>query len=537
MRGKCNARQAIPRGQPVLVGAVSMVCGILTLGGCAVGPNFTVPDVTISDEWRAAGDPRTANGTANRAVVDREWWKALNDPTLDRLVELAFDQNLPLQIAGLRITEARAQLGIATGRRYPQLQIAYGSATAVGLSDNAANFANLPDRNFVDYQLGVDAAWEVDLWGKYKRGVEAEAASVRASEADYYYALVSLTAEVARTYVVIRTFEVLVDQTRENARLQEDGLRIAVSRFRAGATSELDPIQATTLLESTRATIPQLESSLQQARNALGTLLGQPVAAVDALLDGPGGIPQAPAKVGVGVPAEVVRRRPDVRAAELAAAAQSARIGVAKADLYPSVVVVGSAGLQASAGAGSGSANLFSGDSAFYSVGPRIAWPFLDYGRSANNVRIEDARYQELRIQYRDTVLRATQEVEDALTGFLSSQQAVVFGQGSVTAAQRSVDLALVQYREGVVDYQRVLDAQRSLLLQQNSLAQTSSSVATNWIALYKALGGGWESREGKPVVRQRTQDEMKERTDWGDLLEQPPQPVSAGENPSTGKR
>jgi NodT family efflux transporter outer membrane factor (OMF) lipoprotein len=538
MRGKCNARQAIPRGQPVLVGALSVLWAVLALGGCAVGPDYTRPDITFTEEWRAAGDPRLTNhATQAQVEVDREWWKALEDPALDRLVELAFQQNLPLQVAGLRIGEARAILGLARGRQYPQFQIASGSATAVGLSDNAANFANLPDRNFFDYQVGVDAAWEVDLWGKYKRSVEAETAAMRASEADYYYALVSVTAEVARTYVVIRTFEVLLDQARENTRLQEDGLRIAVSRFRAGATSELDPIQATTLLESTRATIPQLAASLQQARNALSTLLGQPNAAVDALLDGPKGIPKAPSKVAVGVPAEVVRRRPDVRAAELAAAAQSARIGVAKADAYPSFTVNGSAGLQASAGAQGGSTNLFEGDSAFYSFGPRIVWPFLDYGRVANNVRIEDARYQQARVQYRDTVLRATQEVEDALTGFLNAQEAVVFEQGSVTAAQRSVEIALVQYQEGAVDYQRVLDAQRSLLIQQNNLTQTSSSVATNWIALYKALGGGWETRQGRPVVPQPTQDEMKEPTDWGDLLGEPPQRVNTTGNPSAEKR
>ncbi|WP_223642946.1 efflux transporter outer membrane subunit [Corallococcus sp. EGB] len=502
--------------------------GVLTvLSGCTVGPRFTRPEAPIAKEWSTQGDPRLSTQDA----VNTEWWKSFGDPSLDRLVELAYRQNLPLQIAGLRIVEARAQLGILTGRQFPQVQVATASVAAVGRSKNSAasniiDLANLNeiDRHFLDYQVGFDALWEVDFWGKYRRGVESGAASLLASVADYQSSVVSLTAEVARTYVTVRTYEVLIEQARENVRIQEEGYRIAESRFSNGVTSELDMMQAETLLESTRATIPQLEAGLEQAHNALSTLLGQPTDEVQALLAGPKRIPLAPATVAVGMPAEILRRRPDVRSAELSAAAQCARVGIAEAELYPSFSLFGTIGLQAST-AGSANGNLFSLGSLAYSVGPRIVFPFLNYGRLKNGVRVEDARFQQLLVNYRNTVLKAAQEVADSLTGFVNAQRAMAFQQAAVKAAQRSVELAVVQYREGAVDYQRVLDAQRSLLEQQNNLAQTSSSIATNLVALYKALGGGWEVRQGQPILPEPVKGEMEKRTHWGDMLSKPRAP------------
>jgi NodT family efflux transporter outer membrane factor (OMF) lipoprotein len=515
---------------PTFVRVVVLVVVQLAVGGCSVGPNFTRPDVTVNDNWQPKGDPRIATQTA----VDILWWKAFNDSTLDRLVELSYRQNLPLQVAGLRIVEARAKLGIATGLQYPQQQEAFANVSAIGLSQNAPN-VEFFDRHYVNFRVGLDVAWELDLWGKYRRGIQAEADSLVASVADYYSALVSLTAEAARTYAEIRTWEVLIELARDNVKIQEEGLRLAESRFRNGATSELDVTQATTQVESTRASIPQLQIGLQQARNALSTLLGQPTGAVDALLGGPKEIPKAPAKVAVSVPAEMLRRRPDIRSAELIAAAQCARIGVAKADLYPSFTLFGTIGLHTS-NKSSGGATYNPGDGLFYDAGPRINWPFFNYGRIENAVRVEDARLQQLLVGYKHTVLVAAQEVEDALAGFLNAQDATGYQQNSVKAAQRSVEIAVTQYREGAVDFQRVLDAQRSLLQEQNSLAHTRSSVATSLIALYKALGGGWESRQGQPFVPERTQNEMKERTNWGDMLSQPRSPETK-ENKPTGKQ
>src|SRR5262249_55212491 len=403
MSGNDPAGQETRGGFPVSVVTSSSLLGVLlALGGCAVGPKYTKPETSVPNKWTTS-DPQIST----QAAVDSTWWKAFNDPALDRLIELAYQQNLPLQVAGLRIVEARAQLGVATGKQWPQVQVVFGDVQAVGLSNNAANsplaFEGLPvslNRNFLNYQIGFDAAWELDFWGKYRRGVEAEAASLVATVGDYYYAIVSLTAEVARTYVVIRTSEVLIELAQENIRVQEQGLQIAESRFRHGATSELDVTQATTLLESTRATLPRLQSGLEQARNALSTLLGQPTGTVDTLLRGARGIPKAPSTLVVSVPAEMLRRRPDIRSAELTAAAQCAPIGVAKAELYPSFTLFGSFGLQASDKGKS--ANLFAGDSLFYSVGPQISWPFFNYGRIENSVRVQDARFEQLLVGYRN---------------------------------------------------------------------------------------------------------------------------------------
>jgi NodT family efflux transporter outer membrane factor (OMF) lipoprotein len=509
--------QATRRARRALAGMACLL-GVLAVAGCAVGPKYVKPEVPLNPEWAEQGDSLVDTHVS----PDSAWWRAFNDPTLDQLIEKAYRQNLPLQVAGLRIFEARAELGIATGRQWPQVQAAFGSATAVGLSDHAANGAGL-DREFWDYQIGFDAAWELDFWKKHSSGVKAEEANYLAQLANYDDALVTLTAEVARTYAVIRTFEVLIAQAQANVRIQEEGQRIAESRFRNGATSELDVTQATTLLESTRATIPQLEIGLLQSRNALSTLLGQPTGSVEELLTGATGIPAAPAQAAVGVPAELLRRRPDIRASEFAAMSQIERIGVAKADLYPSFALSGSIGTQSSSGAGFNAGSLFSAGSWFYSFGPRFIWTLFNYGRIKNNVRVQDARFQQTLMNYRDTVFRAAQEVEDGLVGFLKSREATVSAANAAAAAQRSVDVAFVQYREGAVDFQRVLDAQRSLLEEQNTLARTQSSVATNYIALYKALGGGWELRINQPLVSDSTRIEMENRTNWGDAFTHEP--------------
>ena len=521
---------------PGLSGALGGLDVILALGGCAVGPKFQPPEVTtmVDSTWSVKEQP----GLTTVSAPDTTWWRSFNDPALDSLVEIAYRQNLPLQVAGLRILEARAQLGIAAGRKWPQVQVAFGNATAVGLSDNAPYSFGL-DRNFWDYQVGFDAAWETDFWGKYGQEVKAEHYNVLTSMADYDNALVSLTAEVARTYAIIRTYEVLIDQARQNVTVQQEGLRIAQSRFRNGATSELDVFQATTLLASTQATIPQLEAARQQAENAMCTLIGRHTGSVTALLQGSRGIPVAPVDVAVSMPADLLRRRPDVRGVELSAAAQCDRIGVAKSDFYPSLSLFGSIGLEASSGGPSinghtASNNLFDPGSWFYAIGPRLIWPLFNYSRITNNVRVQDARLQQLLIDYQSAVLKAAQEVEDGLTGFVKAEEATAFQDSAAKGAQRSVDIAMIQYREGAVDFQRVLDAQRSLLQEQNTLAQSQSSIATNLISLYKAMGGGWEVRQGLSVIADTTRIEMQNRTNWGDFFSKPPERSTSNGSSST---
>ena len=493
---------------------------VLMVGGCAVGPDFVRPDAPAEEKWIDTDLPQIKTEPADLT----DWWKVFNDPLLDSLIETAYRQNLPLQIAGLRIMEARAQLGVAVGNKYPQLQQLSGSATAVEISDNAPN-ALAADKFYYNYELGFDAAWELDFWGRFRRGVESAQATYMASIAGYDNALVTLTAEVARAYVQIRTFEDRIRIADENVKIQKRSLEIAEARFEGGIVTELDVQQARALLNDTSASISRLRIGLRQTRHGLSILLGIPPGELKNVLTESASIPEVPPEVVVGIPADLLRRRPDIRNAELQAAAQSARIGVAKADLYPQFSLVGSIGLQSNEQGGITSNNahfgdLFDSESITYFAGPSIQWPILNYGRIKSKVRVQDARFQQFIVNYQNTVLNAYREVEDAMVGFLNSKEQVVFLSDSVNASKRSVELSLIQYREGVADYQRVLDTQRFLTQEQDLLTSVNGEVALNLIAMYKALGGGWQMSEGKRFVNEETKEKMQERTNWGKTLE-----------------
>ena len=488
---------------------------LLMISGCTtLGPDFKRPDAPQAPGWQTSDEALTGE-----PATQAEWWKVFSDPVLDQLIETAHRQNLPLQIAGLRILEARAQLGIARGNQYPQVQQALGSATVNEVSENSPNFSPTIDDSFANYDLGFDAAWELDFWGRFRRGIEAVDANLSATVADYDNALVSLTAEVARTYVTIRTLEERLQLARDNIILQEESLRIATVRFENGATTELDVQQAKSNLADTQALVPVLQRTLRQANNGLSVLLGMPPSDLTQMLGGPGTIPTAPVQVAAGVPADLLRRRPDVQAAELQAAGQSALVGVAQADLYPSFSLLGSIGVQSSDTGSSDAGDLFDGDSLFYSAGPAFRWNILNYGRIRNNVRVQDARLQQALVNYRNSVLTAYQEVEDAMVAFIQSQKESEFRATSAEAASRSTELANIQYREGSVDFQRVIDTERFLVAQQDQWTSVRGDVALNLIAMYKALGGGWEVREGREFVSEEYRNEMAERTNWGDLL------------------
>ncbi|MBW2688505.1 MAG: efflux transporter outer membrane subunit [Deltaproteobacteria bacterium] len=506
---------------------VVLVLGVtLLFSGCAkIGPDFTTPPSPVADSWFEQENQQLTS----TAESNEQWWTVFNDPVLNLLIEESYQQNLGLQIAGLRILEARAQLGIATGNLYPQQQQLLGGAAAVGNSKNAANTAG-GDLYYKSLGSSMDAAWELDFWGKFRRGVEAADAQYLASAANYEDVMVTLTAEVARAYILIRINEERIRLAVESVAIQDRSLEIATNRFDGGLVTELDVQQARTLLANTRATIPRFEVDYHQARNALSVLLGQPPGDLVKILTSPGnvlGIPMAPVEVAVGVPADLLRRRPDVRRAELLAASQSALIGVAKADLLPHFTLLGSIGLQTSESSitrnGSSSfSDLFDSDSMTYFVGPSLTWDILNYGRIKNQVRVQDARLQQLVINYQDTVLRAAQETEDAMIGFLKTQQEALYLADAVKASQRSVDISMLQYGEGLADYQRVLDAQRSLSIGQDVLASTQGSVVLNLVSMYKALGGGWQARSDQDFINPETRQVMAERTDWGGILDEP---------------
>ena len=501
-------------------GAIALLSGLLS--ACApVGPDFVRPDAEANEQW--SDHAREEFQFAPQDSV--EWWGVLNDPVLDELVAAARQNNNNIRLAGLRVLESRAALGIALGNRYPQAQIIAGDATALGLSESNANFSPAADLSYTQYNLGVSASWELDFWGRFRRGVESADANLLASIASYDDALVLLTAQIADIYVVIRTTEEQLRIARENLTLQERSYDIVEVLYRHGASNELDVQQAQTLLLSTRATIPGFETTLRQAYHALATLLGQPPADMSKVVRGEGQIPEIPQQLLVGVPADMLRQRPDVRRAELQAMAQNAQVGVAKAGLYPSFSISGSLGLAAAGNTDttrtmeSGIGELFRSESVTYAVGPSFVWPFLNYGRIKNNVRVQDARLQQVLVQYRETVIQAAREVEDAMAAYIGSQQQDAILLDTVHSAKRSTELSMVRYQEGFADYQRVLDAQQALFAQQQRYVGNKGIAIRSLISVYKALGGGWQSGSAG-FIDEATKIQMQERTNWGDLLE-----------------
>jgi NodT family efflux transporter outer membrane factor (OMF) lipoprotein len=439
----------------------------------------------------------------------------------------------------VRVLQARAQLGAAIGDLYPQKQQVFGEVTHERLSDRESsrgltrdvaqrsgvrrNLPSLDNNSFWVTQFGLGASWELDLWGKFRRAAEGADASFMASVANYDDALVSLAAQVASAYVNIRTFEERLRIARDNAGIQRETLRLADVRFRNGETSETDAEQARSEYAQTRSQIPQLEIGLRQNQHALSVLLGMPPSNLEDLLGSGGAIPAAPAEVAIGIPADLLRRRPDIRSAEQQAAAQSAMIGATKADLYPAFSLSGTFGFLSTDVGGADLSDAFDWKSRVVSFGPAVVWNVLNYGQITNQVRAQDAAFQQAVLSYQNTVLQAQQEVEDALASFLGAQASVALLVEAAAAARRSVDLATIEYREGATDYTTVLTAQQNLLEQQDQLAVTQGSVAQGLISLYRALGGGWQVRESEAFVRADIRDAMAERTDWGRLLEEEP--------------
>ena len=317
------------------------------LAGCSlVGPDFATPDAKLNPGWLDSGESRIVAEPGENA----QWWRTFDDPALTALVERGYQQNLPLQAAGAQVLQARAQLAIAIGEQYPQQQQAVGSLLHERESARSPG-APIGDASLLEYStdtLGVQAAWEIDLWGKFRRSVELADATLAASVANYDDVLVSLTADLATAYLQLRTLQQQRAVALANVKVQEEGLQIATARFRGGTTDERDVEQAKTILASTKASVPQLEQQIEQTKNAIATLIGLPPGPLDDLLGQSKGIPLAPAQVAIGIPAELLRRRPDIRQAEAVAAEQSALIGVQKADLYPAFSLTGSFGFAAS---------------------------------------------------------------------------------------------------------------------------------------------------------------------------------------------
>lgn len=511
----CRLRRIIPTIN-VLLRAVTCIALMGGVCGCMVGTDYHPPSADTADVWLDIKSPKPLSMEEHG-----RWWFTLNDPNLTNLIDQAMAQNLTLRQAGLRVIQARALRGIAVGQFFPQSQAATGQASNNRVSRNSPTGQG--DHSFRDYSLGLEAAWEMDFWGRFRRGIESADASLDASVADYDQALVLLVADVATNYVLIRSLQEQLGYTQANVKAQQDTLSLTQVRFNAGAVSELDVATAKATLANTEALIPQLEDSLRQAKLALCVLLGRTPSELQPELGNNGVIPTAPADIAIGIPAELLRRRPDVRAAERSAAALSAQIGVATADLYPSISIKGQTGFHTSTlktpALSPHAHNLLDANSFEGFVGLDVNWPILNYGRIENNIRVADARFQEAKVAYQQTVLQAAADVEGGLSTFLKSKERTSHLAESVTAAQRSVELSLVQYRQGAADFLRVNQAQVDLVNRQNDLAIARANVAQGVIATYRALGGGWEVRGGAEFVPQQTIEEMRTRTNWGDIL------------------
>jgi len=487
------------------------VCGGITLmflfSGCtALGPDYTEPEVAVGSSYIDSEAP-LVNGSAS---LDPHWWQyAFEDPLLNELTERALAQNLTLRSAGLRVLQSQQQLAIAIGNQYPQQQQI--TALAQREQENGSRFS--------EYNLGFNLAWELDFWGRFSRQVESASAALDASVANYDDAQVELIAQVAQSYLTLRTFQNRLEIARENIVLQEESLRIAQAKADAGDTSELDVDQAITLLENTRAQVPAFETSVQQTKNALALLLGESPQAFNAIATSRGAIPSVKATVALGMPQDLLRQRPDVRAAERNLAAQSAQIGFAVTELYPHFSIGGSIGSNATE-----TDDLFSNEGEAWSFFGSFEWNVLNYGRLESNVRLQDARFQQLLEDYRFTVLQAQVDVENAIVAYLNSHQQVEAYQSAVAAAEAAVKVSSAQYENGLLDYNTVITTLNSLRQQQDILASAEGSVTTNLVQIYKSLGGGWQIRNNADPVDllpATTRQEMIQRTDaWEGILE-----------------
>ena len=463
--------------------------------GFKVGPNYGKPPAPVAKDWIDANDQRV------RTISDdlSKWWTVFKDPVLDDLVCDAYRQNLSLRVAGMRVLEARAQLAIDTGNLLPQTQTSTGDFKWNGLSEKTANnLLSIPPspafppfkRWYGQWDLGFNLSWELDFWGRFRRAIEADSASLDASVENYDDVLVTLLGEVATAYTQMRITEQRIKFAQENVNLQRETLAIVEARFQRGTVTKLDLAQARSTLEQTEATIPELEISLRQFNNQLCILLGSPPEELRARL-GPGAIPTAPVEVAVGIPADLLRRRPDVRRAERQAASQSAEIGVAEAEFYPHIAINGTWQYSAEFFKDLWTPRALNGN-----IGPTFTWNILNYGRILNNVHLQDARFGELAATYQNTVLSAAQDVENGLVTFLKAQRRTRFQADSVKDAAEAVGIGVAQYKAGTIDFTRVTQLEQNLVTQQDTLAQAQGEIVTGLIQVYKALGGGWQIRE-----------------------------------------
>ncbi|HEY9128621.1 MAG TPA: TolC family protein [Sulfurovum sp.] len=506
---------------------------VLMLSGCVkLGPDFSgVDSPPLPDNW-------SKDNKANTQAI-AQWWKTFNDPTLNVLVEKAYAQNLDIKSAGLRILQARAALGISESLTLPQLQTLSGNAATTRYSGN----------NFEAANLNFDLGWEMDLWGKYARGIESSQANLYATLASYNDILVSVIAEVARNYINYRTAEERMAYAVRNVTIQERVTKMTEVQFNSGNVSELDVQQARTQLYNTRSAIPSLEISKVKARNAICVLLAMDAKEADKLLskervrfadstqryigDEKKGtmqikqenkdilnvemIPRPRLNPYYKIDADLITRRPDIKVAEYNVHSNSALIGAKMADLYPSFSLFGNIGYSTNNVTGSWTSGS---DALGVAIGPAFSWNIFQYDRIKNQIRIQDAAFEESLVNYNKKVLSAVSEVSDALNSYILTRKQQEENRKAVDATVRAFNISVVQYNDGLVSYERLLGTVEKLTSTQDRYAAINGNQAINAILLYKALGGGWQMSQGKSYLSEKTAEKMKKSVDWGRYLD-----------------
>ncbi len=512
------------------------ILSVLGLSACTtLGPDYVHPEqAALPSDWSVEKAAATQDAEQSEQKL-QQWWQQFNDPTLNLLVEMASQQNLDLEAAGLRIVQARSLLGISTGLQYPQVQTVSGNLARAYVNDQGVNNA----------ALSFDAGWEMDIWGKYARGIESAEAGYYASIASYHDIMVTITAEVARNYINYRTFQERILLSRRNIEIQERVVNITQVQFDSGNVTELDVQQAKNQLFNTKAAQPSLEIAMKQSRTALALLLGVLPEEVEGLLKSAGfaqrmadyeaqfkssgrkpalsgnderSIVPRPPLLDNQVDANLVMRRPDLQVSEMQARAQSAQIGVAETALYPSFSLFGSIGIDSTVP--DGSSFSFS-DSLTMVIGPTFSWNIFQYGRVKNNIRFEDAKFQETLTNYNKKVLQAVNEVTNALEAYDLYLEQKSLRLQSVNSSIRAFNISMTQYENGQISFERLLNSVEKMTRAEDSYATIKGNVANQVVALYKALGGGWEAQTGKPFLSEGVAKQMQERSDWDDLLDE----------------
>ncbi|MCE7730673.1 TolC family protein [Vibrio campbellii] len=510
------------------------ILSVLGLSACTtLGPDYVHPEQTaLPSDWSVE---KAAQDTQQSEQKLQQWWQQFNDPTLNQLVEMASQQNLDLEAAGLRIVQARSLLGISTGLQYPQVQTVSGNLARAYVNDQGVNNA----------ALSFDAGWEMDIWGKYARGIESAEAGYYASIASYHDIMVAITAEVARNYINYRTFQERILLSRRNIEIQERVVNITQVQFDSGNVTELDVQQAKNQLFNTKAAQPSLEIAMKQSRTALALLLGVLPEEMEKLLQSEGfaqrmadyenqfkssgrkpalsgsderSIVPRPPRLDDKVDASLVMRRPDLQVSEMQARAQSAKIGVAETALYPSFSLFGSIGIDSTVP--DGSSFSFS-DSLTMVVGPTFSWNIFQYGRVKNNIRFEDARFQETLTNYNKKVLQAVNEVTNALEAYDLYLEQKSLRLQSVNSSIRAFNISMTQYENGQISFERLLNSVEKMTRAEDSYATIKGNVANQVVALYKSLGGGWEAQTGQPFLSETTAKQMQDRSDWDGQLDE----------------